>query len=106
MFSVYCSSCDTEVLVSTRRILSMHNTSEGIVIYYRCICGEAGVMATGRSATEQTSHHVSDSRAADSPAPVPAGDVSCSRGHRLRASPSAPDAEAAMGLRDRCPAGG
>jgi hypothetical protein len=41
----------------------MHNTSEGIVLYYRCACGQPGVMTTGRKAKSPNSHHASGSSA-------------------------------------------
>lgn len=49
MFDAYCRACDARVLLTTRRILSLHNTSEGIVVYFRCWCGVPGVWLTGRA---------------------------------------------------------
>lgn len=63
MFSVYCDEYGKEVLLSTRAVSSMRNTSEGIVLYYRCACGQPGVMTTGRKAKSPSSHHASGSSA-------------------------------------------
>lgn len=48
MFDAYCRHCRARVLLTTRRILSLHNTSQGILVYFRCWCGTAGIWVTGR----------------------------------------------------------
>lgn len=57
MFSVHCPEAGTEVLLGPRSVLSMHNTSQGIVGYFRCRCGTLGVVVTGRGSMVQTSYH-------------------------------------------------
>lgn len=68
MFSIACPVEGAQVLRGPRSILSMHNTSAGVVTYVRCRCGQIVVMVTGQLATEQRVHH---------PAPVeaPVADV-------------------------------
>lgn len=48
MFDAYCRHCRARVLLTTRRILSLHNTSQGILVYFRCWCGTPGIWITGR----------------------------------------------------------
>ena len=42
MFEVFCPSHQSAVLLSTSRITALHNTSEGVVVEWRCWCGQAG----------------------------------------------------------------
>jgi hypothetical protein len=48
MFSVYCKHCGTVVLLSPANVRSIHNTSSGIVLYFRCNAGHSGIWLTGR----------------------------------------------------------
>lgn len=48
MFSAYCDGCATEVLLSTRRIVSLRHTDGGIVVIFRCWDGHLGSWLTGR----------------------------------------------------------
>lgn len=57
MFSLYCPVLDAELLRGPRAILSMHNTSAGVVTYVSCRCGSTAVMVTGQLAGEQRVHH-------------------------------------------------
>lgn len=57
MFTIHCPVAGTEVLRGPRAILSMHNTSAGVVAYARCQCGQIVVMVTGRFADEPRIHH-------------------------------------------------
>ena len=50
MFDAYCSRDRARVLLGPRNILSLHNTSDGIVVYVRCHCGHPGVVTFGRHA--------------------------------------------------------
>jgi hypothetical protein len=51
MFEVYCPSHGSRVLLSTSRIEAMHNTRDGIVVEWRCWCGEHGTTGTPPSST-------------------------------------------------------
>jgi len=48
MFTVHCPQHGREVLLSERRIESLHNTLEGIEVRWVCWCGSRGSMLTGR----------------------------------------------------------
>jgi hypothetical protein len=48
MFTVHCPQHGREVLLSERRIESLHNTLNGIEIRWVCWCGTRGSMLTGR----------------------------------------------------------
>lgn len=36
MLQIHCPDCSRQYLVGTRSILSIHNTSEGVIAYVRC----------------------------------------------------------------------
>lgn len=57
MFTVHCPVEGAEVLRGPSSVLSLHNTSEGIVTYVRCVCGGIAVMVSGRFATAPRVHH-------------------------------------------------
>lgn len=38
-FDVYCHHCDTRFLLQSSAVRSMHNTSEGPIVYATCPCG-------------------------------------------------------------------
>lgn len=57
LFSVHCPAAGAEVLLGTRAIRSLHNTSEGIVTYFTCHCGDIGMMVTGQLAGRTRLHH-------------------------------------------------
>jgi hypothetical protein len=42
MFEAFCPSHQSSVLLSTSNITAIHNTSEGVVVAWRCWCGHAG----------------------------------------------------------------
>ena len=48
MFDVYCPEHGSRVLLFSREIKVVLNTSEGIEVHYRCFCGHRGVWLTGR----------------------------------------------------------
>ncbi len=58
MFSVRCDTLDREVLLGNRDILAIRNMDDGILVAYRCFCGEKGVLLTGSGAAEERSGHV------------------------------------------------
>jgi hypothetical protein len=49
MFSAYCKHCRTAVLLDPARVRSVHNTSVGIVVYFRCHAGHSGVQLVSRT---------------------------------------------------------
>ena len=49
MFDPYCSSCQTRVLLGFRRLRSLDNTDDGIVLRFTCFCGGDAVLVTGRA---------------------------------------------------------
>lgn len=57
MFSVHCPKYEAEVLRGPSSVISVHNTSQGVVTYLRCQCGAVVVMVTGRLAGRTVSHH-------------------------------------------------
>ena len=59
MFDAYCTREGARALLGPRNILSLHNTSEGIVVYFRCHCGQPGVSVWGRDRAAAT-HERSD----------------------------------------------
>lgn len=74
MFSVNCPVIGSEVLRGPRSIVSMHNTSDGVVGYFRCQCGTLGVMVTGRLADHTTYYHPGrDAAPIDLPEPAAVG---------------------------------
>ena len=52
MFDVYCLGHGSRVLLFTRDIENVRNTSEGIEVHFRCFCGYQGVWRTGRRFAE------------------------------------------------------
>lgn len=70
MFSVHCPEAGAEILLGSRSILSMRNTQRGVVSYFRCRCGAAGVLVSGRGSLEEVAHHPAREPAEDL---VPAG---------------------------------
>jgi hypothetical protein len=48
MFDVMCNRHGHRVLLGDRRILSITNDDAGILVRYRCSCGEPGEVRTGR----------------------------------------------------------
>jgi hypothetical protein len=48
MFDIYCPRHRARVLLGSRSIESVVNTDDGIVVHWRCRCGEHGAFVTGR----------------------------------------------------------
>ncbi len=44
MFSVFCPTHDTRVLLTRRNAISFWNTDEGPAIVWRCTCGHEGLL--------------------------------------------------------------
>lgn len=51
MFDAHCDRCAAVVLLGPRRIIGLQPTDDGIVVTYRCYCGEVGREVTGRRAS-------------------------------------------------------
>lgn len=73
MFTIHCPVEGAEVLRGPRSILSMHNTSQGVVTYLRCVCGATAVMVSGQYATEPRVHHPAAEAEVATGAPVTVG---------------------------------
>jgi hypothetical protein len=56
MFDPYCTTCSRRTLVGFRRLRSLDNTAEGIVLRFTCFCGDEAVLITGRHATAPVGH--------------------------------------------------
>jgi hypothetical protein len=50
MFDVNCTACRRRTMLTPGRVLGVVNDDTGIHVLYRCWCGEAGVLHTGRAA--------------------------------------------------------
>lgn len=54
MLHIHCPQCDRRYLVGTRSIRSMHNTSEGVIVYVRCPEGHLTINTGTASAIEKS----------------------------------------------------
>jgi hypothetical protein len=52
MFAVHCPTCRKQRIITYRRIVALHNTTDGIRVYFTCLCGTTGLWISGRRATE------------------------------------------------------
>lgn len=59
MFSVYCEQCGSVLLLGPANIVSVQNTSQGIVVHFTCHAGHRGVWL----ASAYSDHPVLPSRA-------------------------------------------
>jgi hypothetical protein len=59
MFDIHCPRHQSAVLLGPRAVEALENTDDGVVMHWRCRCGETGTLVLGRR---------SESR----PVPVPA----------------------------------
>ena len=51
MFSVYCEQCGSVLLLGPANIVAVQNTSDGIVVRFRCYAGHSGVWSVGANST-------------------------------------------------------
>jgi hypothetical protein len=58
VFDVVCPTCAKRALLTPRRIESLENTPDGIVIRWRCWCGTGGELRTGRTQREEAEEEV------------------------------------------------
>jgi hypothetical protein len=49
MFDVYCPRHQTRVLLGSRSIERLANTADGVVLHWRCRCGQRGALHTRRT---------------------------------------------------------
>lgn len=49
MFDPHCPACQKRVLLGTRRLEGVANTSDGIFMVFRCYCGGRASLLTGAS---------------------------------------------------------
>ncbi len=47
MFDVYCTNCEKKRLLTPGSVRSVINDDQGIVVIYKCYCGELGALRTG-----------------------------------------------------------
>jgi hypothetical protein len=47
MFSVYCEQCGSVLLLGPANIVAVQNSSEGILVHFRCHAGHRGVWLAG-----------------------------------------------------------
>jgi hypothetical protein len=52
VFDAYCAGCSRRQLISPTQVLGIINDDAGIHVAYRCRCGEAGMIHTGKAAHE------------------------------------------------------
>jgi len=57
MMVVHCARLDREVLIWASSITGIDRTDHGLVVSYRCACGEAGRLLTGADAKVEVSAH-------------------------------------------------
>lgn len=48
MLSVFCPQHGTTVLITASQIERIDNVADGLEVHYHCVCGEPGVLLTGR----------------------------------------------------------
>jgi hypothetical protein len=56
MFDVTCHRHGHRVLLGNERIVSIANDETGILVRYRCWCGELGELRTGRPLCVRMTH--------------------------------------------------
>ena len=58
MFLAQCDNLGRQTLIWASDVHSIENTSEGIVLRYRCGCGELAEMVTGSASPIRVSYHL------------------------------------------------
>lgn len=64
MFSVFCPTHDSRVLLTRRNVVDFHNGPDGAVIHWKCNCGHEGTL--GRH-SDQANPSVHTSQTAQRP---------------------------------------
>ncbi len=57
MMVVHCNRLDREVMIWTGSIHGISDTEHGLVMTYKCACGEAGQLLTGSKVERELSAH-------------------------------------------------
>ncbi len=73
MLQIHCHECQQHHLVGTRSIVSLHNTSEGVVAYVKCPKGHLTLNTGSISSLEKASAGAERSLAPVRKAPVLTG---------------------------------
>jgi len=55
---VHCDRLGKEVLIWPGSVQGIQNTEQGMVVTYRCACGDTAQMVTGKNARAELSAHV------------------------------------------------
>lgn len=58
VLGAYCDRLGHEVLIWFSSLLAVDNTEEGIVVTYRCACGDVARMLTGARVEVETTQHL------------------------------------------------
>jgi hypothetical protein len=54
MFTIDCPRHQQRVLLGPRAVQTLENTEHGVVLHWRCSCGETGTEVLGRNADRPT----------------------------------------------------
>jgi nitrite reductase/ring-hydroxylating ferredoxin subunit len=54
MFSVFCPTHDSRILMTRRNAISFWNTADGSIIRWKCNCGHEGVLTSQGSVADGT----------------------------------------------------
>ncbi len=59
MMAVYCQELNTRVLLGAEAMLGIERDDGGVSLFYRCLCGRRGRLASGRARrSNQSSGHI------------------------------------------------
>jgi hypothetical protein len=58
MFAVDCPTCGDLSLISPARITAVRNTTNGIHVFFTCLCDTPSVWVTGRDAVRPGLHQL------------------------------------------------
>ena len=58
MFKAWCHTANRQVLIWSSSLRGIENTEAGMVLYYRCACGEDGVLITGKEGGGDVAGHL------------------------------------------------
>ncbi len=57
MFLARCDRIGRDAIIWASDLIGVHNTGDGIVLSYRCVCGETAEMLTGASSAVHLTVH-------------------------------------------------
>ncbi len=58
MFLARCEKLDREALIWVSDLLGIVNTNDGMVVRYRCVCGQNAELLTGSRSDVRVSVHI------------------------------------------------